>query len=252
MTRVLDGKRAVITGAGTGLGAATARLFASEGATLTLVGRREAKLRETAAAVEAVGGEARVVPGDVAVEATADRAVEASDGVDILVNNAGIHLHPYLVHEHPVDEWDAFMAVDLRGPFLLTRAAVPSMLQRGGGSIINISSMVALVGFKYGAAYAAAKAGLVALTRTTAVDYGDHAIRANCICPGGMEPVERADLDDTAYAKIYESVAVAGGAALDRIAQVDEVAQLLLFLAGPHSASMTGAVIPFDAGFTAK
>jgi NAD(P)-dependent dehydrogenase (short-subunit alcohol dehydrogenase family) len=252
VTGVLDGKGAIITGAGTGLGAATARAFAAEGATVTLVGRREEKLRETAASVETIGGKAIVVPGDVAVEETAERAVTASDGVDVLVNNAGIHAHPYLVHETPTDEWDAFMAIDLRGPFLFTRAALPSMMARGGGSVINVSSMVALVGFKYGAAYSAAKAGLIALTRTTAIEYGDKGIRANCVCPGAMEPVEHADLDDAGYAKMGEAVAAAGGLPIARFAQVDEVAQLLVFLAGPNSVSMTGSIIPFDGGFTAK
>ncbi|MBW8826538.1 MAG: SDR family NAD(P)-dependent oxidoreductase, partial [Acidobacteria bacterium] len=127
---VLDGKRAVITGAGTGLGAATALAFAAEGAVVTLVGRREEKLRETANAVAVIGGTAIVVAGDVALETTATAAMEASDGVDVLVNNAGIHSHPFLVHEFPVDEWDAFMAIDLKGPFLFTRAAVPSMIER--------------------------------------------------------------------------------------------------------------------------
>jgi NAD(P)-dependent dehydrogenase (short-subunit alcohol dehydrogenase family) len=252
MTGVLDGKRAIITGAGTGLGAATARAFAAEGAEVTLIGRREDKLRETAASVEAIGGKAIVVPGDVAEEETAERAVSASDGVDVLVNNAGIHSHPFLVHETPTDEWDSFMAIDLRGPFLFTRAALPPMMAGGGGSIINISSMVGLVGFKYSAAYSAAKAGLIALTRTTAVDYGDKAIRANCVCPGAMEPVEHADLDEAAYNKLSQAYAAAGGTPISRFAQVDEVAQFLLFLAGPNSASMTGATIPFDGGFTVK
>jgi NAD(P)-dependent dehydrogenase (short-subunit alcohol dehydrogenase family) len=252
MPGTLDGKRAIITGAGTGLGAATARALAAQGAVVTLVGRREHKLRETAQAVEAIGGEAIVVLGDVALDDTAERAVAASGGVDVLVNNAGIHAHPYLVHETPLAEWDAFIAIDLRGPFLFTRAAVPSMIERGGGSIINISSMCGLIGFKYACAYGAAKAGLQSLTQTTAVEYGDKAIRANCICPGGMEPVERADLDEAAYAKLFDAVTTGGGMPLKRVAHVDEVAQFVLFLAGPNSASMTGAIIPFDGGFTAK
>ena len=100
--------------------------------------------------------------------------------------------------------------------------------------------MLGLVGFKYGAAYSAAKAGLIALTRTTAVEYADEAIRANCVCPGGMEPVEHADLDAAGHAKLREAAAAAGGVPLHRVAHVAEVAQLLLFLAGPNAASMTG------------
>jgi NAD(P)-dependent dehydrogenase (short-subunit alcohol dehydrogenase family) len=251
----LDGKVAIITGAGTGLGAACARRFAREGADLVLVGRRAQKLEETAASVAGGTGRVALVAGDVSTPSTASDAVEAArdhfGGVDILVNNAGIHAHPLLVHETPVEEFDEFIAVDLRGPFLFTRAAVPSMIERRGGAIVNISSMVGMVGFKYGCAYSAAKGGLDALTRTTAADYGEHGIRANGIAPGGMEPVERGNLVPEDYARLIESVQRAGGTLIDRIAHVDEVAELVLFLCGPSSLSLTGAVIPFDGGYTA-
>jgi NAD(P)-dependent dehydrogenase (short-subunit alcohol dehydrogenase family) len=125
------------------------------------------------------------------------------------------------------------------------------MLERGGGSIINISSMLALIGFRYSVSYSAAKGGLVALTRSTAADYGDKGIRANCICPGGMEPVERGNLEPEDYVRLHEAVKLSGGALINRIAHVDEVAAFVLFLAGPLSLSFTGAVIPFDAGVTA-
>ena len=125
------------------------------------------------------------------------------------------------------------------------------MLERGGGAIVNISSMVALVGFKYSWSYASAKGGLISLTRATAADYGGHGIRCYCICPGGMEPVERGNLEQHDYVRLYEAVAAAGGSLVDRVAHVDEVAELVLLLAGPAGRSMTGAVIPFDAGFTA-
>jgi NAD(P)-dependent dehydrogenase (short-subunit alcohol dehydrogenase family) len=251
----LEGKTAVITGAGTGLGAACARAFAAEGADVVLVGRRAEKLQETVRVVRDCPGRAVVVVGDVALEPTAADAVAVATrtfgGVDLLVNNAGIHAHPLLVHETPPEEFDEFFAVDLRGPFLLTRAAVPSMLERGGGAIVNISSMVALVGFRYSCSYAAAKGGLISLTRVTAADYGDHGIRANCICPGGMEPVERGNLVPDDYIRLREAVATAGGSLLGRVAHVDEVAAMVLFLCGPLSLSLTGAVIPFDGGFTA-
>jgi len=251
----LDGKVAIVTGAGTGLGASCAVAFARQGADVVLVGRRAAKLRETAGRLAELAGRSAIVVGDVALESTAVEAVDAATrefgGVDVLVNNAGIHAHPLLVHETPPREFDEFVAVDLRGPFLFTRAAVPSMLERDGGSVVNISSMVALVGFKYSCSYAAAKGGLISLTRATAADYGDHGVRANCICPGGMEPVERGNLVPEDYTRLYEAVAMAGGSLLGRTAHVDEVAALVLFLAGPMSLSLTGAVIPFDGGFTA-
>jgi NAD(P)-dependent dehydrogenase (short-subunit alcohol dehydrogenase family) len=248
----LDGKVAVVTGAGTGLGAASARALSAAGAALVLVGRRRDKLDETAGTL---AGPSVVVAGDVGDDDTAPSVVgEATrrfGGVDILVNNAGIHAHPLLVHETPLVEWDDFVRVDLRGPFLFTRSAVPSMLGRGGGAVVNISSMVALVGFRYSSAYAAAKGGLIALTRATAADYGEASIRANCICPGGMEPVERGNLEPRDYERLKQAVRDAGGALIDRVAHVDEVAEMVLFLSGPSSRSLTGTVIPFDAGFTA-
>jgi NAD(P)-dependent dehydrogenase (short-subunit alcohol dehydrogenase family) len=252
----LDGKVAVITGAGTGLGAATATTFAREGAAVTLVGRRQEKLEEVAAVIETHGGRALVVPGDVAKPETAIRAaeesIEAFGGVDILINNAGLHAAPYPLHETPLDEWDSFLAVDLTGPFLFTRAVLPSMMERRDGAIVNIGSMVALVGFKGSAAYAAAKGGLVSMTRTTAVDYANYGIRANCVCPGGMEPVEYGNLTDEQLAKLHEAVRLSGGPLLNRLANVGEVAQFLLVLVGPNGSALTGAVIPFDGGFTAK
>ncbi|BBZ70653.1 SDR family NAD(P)-dependent oxidoreductase [Mycobacterium paraseoulense] len=130
----LDGKVAVITGAGTGLGAATATLFAREGAAVTLVGRRAEKLEEVAGVIEVNGGRVLVVAGDVAKPDTANRAaaqsIQAFGGVDILINNAGLHAAPHPLHETPLDEWDSFLAVDLTGPFLFTRAVLPSMMQR--------------------------------------------------------------------------------------------------------------------------
>jgi NAD(P)-dependent dehydrogenase (short-subunit alcohol dehydrogenase family) len=249
------GKGVVITGAGTGLGASCAVAFARRGAGVVLVGRRADKLEQTARAVGEVGGKAEVVAGDVALEATATaaavRCVDAFGGVDVLVNNAGIHAHPLLVHETPVAEFDEFLAVDLRGPFLFTRAVVPSMIERGGGAILNVSSMVALVGFKYGAAYSAAKGGLISLTRTTAVDYAAHGIRVNCICPGGMEPVERGNLVPGDYDRLYEAVAGAGGALITSPCHVDDMAEFVVFLCGPHVPTLTGAVIPVDGGFSA-
>ena len=220
-----------------------------------LVGRRADKLKETASSIDGLAGDAIVHPGDVSDEATAagavDAAVQEFGGVDILVNNAGIHARPFLVHETSTQQFDEFYAVDLKGPFLFTRSAVPSMLERGGGAIVNISSMVALVGFMYSCSYAAAKGGLISMTRATAADYGASGIRANCICPGGMEPVERSNLLPGDYEKLLQAVQKGGGNLIDRTAHVDEVAELVLYLSGPSALSLSGAVIPFDAGFTA-
>jgi NAD(P)-dependent dehydrogenase (short-subunit alcohol dehydrogenase family) len=247
---------ALVTGAGTGLGAATAVAFAAEGTDVVLVGRREPLLLQTAGLVETAGAKAVVVAGDVSEESTAERAVAVAQtsfgGVDVLVNNAGIHAHPALLHECSVEEFDRFQAVDLRGPFLFTRAAVPSMIERGGGAVLNVASMVGLVGFKYASAYVTAKAGLIGLTRATAVDYGDQNIRANCICPGGMAPVEQRDISATEMPLLLEAVQLGGGMLLPQpVCHVDDMAALIAFLCGPRCPTMTGAVIPVDAGFTA-
>jgi NAD(P)-dependent dehydrogenase (short-subunit alcohol dehydrogenase family) len=251
----LDGLVAIVTGAGTGLGAATAAVFAREGANVTLVGRRREKLDDVAAPIAADGGRALVVDGDVADPETATRVVDATvrefGGIDVLLNNAGIHATPYLLHETPMEEWDSFLAVDLTGPFLFAKACLPSMMERGGGSIVNIASMVALVGYRGCTSYAAAKGGLIAMTRTIAVEYAPYGIRANCVCPGGMEPVERGNLTPEHMDALREAALLGGGSLLGT-ADVADVAEFLALLAGAHTRALTGAVIPFDGGFTAK
>lgn len=247
---------ALVTGAGTGLGAATAVAFAREGTDVVLVGRREELLYATAQQVKDAGARAVVVAGDVSEESTAERAVAAAaeefGGVDVLVNNAGIHAHPVLLHESSVEEFDRFLAVDLRGPYLFTRAVLPSMIERGGGAVLNVSSMVGLVGFKYSSAYTTAKAGLIGLTRATAVDYGEKNIRANCICPGGMAPVEQRDISATEMPLLLEAVGLGGGMLLPQATcHVDDMAAFVVFLCGPRTPTLTGAIIPVDAGFTA-
>lgn len=250
-------KVAIVTGAGTGLGAATTLMLARAGADVVTVGRRAEKLEQVAATARASGapGSVAVVPGDVADPETAVRAcavaVDRFGGLDVLVNNAGLHSKPFLVHETPVQLYREFLDVDLLGPFLFTRAAIPHLLDRGGGAIVNIASMVALVGFKYSASYSSAKGGLVSLTKATAADYGASHIRANCICPGGMQPVEYGNLEESDRVLLNDAVTSAGGSLIPRVAHVDEVAELVLFLSGPASGSLTGAVIPFDSGFTA-
>jgi Dehydrogenases with different specificities (related to short-chain alcohol dehydrogenases) len=220
------------------------------------VGRRAEKLAEVESAIAASGGRALSVPGDVSDPETAERVAaqtgERFGGVDILVNNAGIHATPTCCTRHPCRNGRSSWPVDLTGPFLMARALLPSMMERRDGAVINIGSMVALVGFRGSTAYAAAKGGLVSMTRTIAVDYAEYGIRSNCVCPGGMEPVEYGNLTEAQLAELMQAVALAGGPLINRRAHVDEVANLLLFLAGPSGRSLSGAVIPFDGGFTAK
>lgn len=248
----LQGRIAIVTGAGSGLGAATARVLAAAGATVVLTGRRPDRLEATAAAIQALGGQAVTAPGDVGDPRAADVATSAAanlGGLDILVNNAGIHAHPRMTADIPVGEFDEYLRIDLRGPFLMMRAALPQMLERGGGAIVNVSSIAGIIGLKYTSAYAAAKGGLVAMTRTAAIDYADRGIRVNCICPAGMEPTDPRQKSEEAQRMMDESY---GGSPIGCRAQVDEVAELIRFLVGASAAPITGAVIPVDGGYTAR
>jgi len=250
---LLKGKVAIITGGGTGLGAAMAKLFAAEGAKVAVTGRRPAPLEETAAAIHAGGGEALALPGDVSdpddVQAAVDGAVAAFGAIDILVNNAGLHSKPFLTHETPIEWFDNFQAVNLRGPFLMIRAAVPHMLGCDYPAILNISSMVGVSGFKYCASYGAAKAGLQHLTKVVALDYADRNLRANCIAPGGMDGTETERLESLDLTLLRESIRPSP---LGWLPHVDQMAQLALFLVGPHSRHITGAIFSADGGSTAR
>lgn len=252
---LLQGKVAVVTGGGSGLGAATAKVLARNGATVVISGRRLDALEAQAAHIRAANGVAVPVQSDVSkpeqVRALVEGAIETYGGIDILVNNAGRHGQFIIAHEVALEDFDDIIATNLRGPFLMAQAAIPSMLARGGGAIVNISSMAGIVGLKYCVSYSAAKAGLVNMTRTLALDYGDKGIRVNCICPGGMGPTESHDrIPPEELARAFE--ATRPGSPIATPAHVDDVAELVLFLVGPHGIAMTGAVIPFDGGYTAR
>jgi NAD(P)-dependent dehydrogenase (short-subunit alcohol dehydrogenase family) len=249
------GQVAIVTGAGTGLGAATARLFAQAGATVALTGRRRDKLEATARTIESEGGRAIVLPCDMAraddVGAMVDEAARRGGGLDILINNAGRHAQFLPTAEVTLADFDDYFAINLRGPFVATQAALPHLLARGGGAIVNIASMAGLVGLKYATAYCAMKGGLIQLTRAVAVEVADRNIRVNCVCPGGMEPTEsRRHMSPEELARVGE--AIQGGSPAGRPADVFAVARFVLTLADPAMGGLTGAIIPFDGGYTAR
>ncbi len=251
---LLEGKVAIVTGGGTGLGARTAELFAREGAKVAIVGRRARPLEETASTIRAEGGHALVYPGDLSLEETVEGLVERTarefGGVDILVNNAGKHSKPHLAHETPIQLFDSFIAINLRAPFMLIRAAVPHMLRRGGGAIVNISSIAGAAGIKYSAAYCTAKGGLVHMTKTIALDYADKGITVNCICPGGMGGTEnREEMTPDDLTLMAEAIP---RPPLGWSPEAAEMAHTVLFLAGPHARHITGAVLNADGGYTAR
>src|SRR5437879_3140069 len=186
----LSGKVALITGGGTGIGRAIALAFAQEGASVTVAGRRLEKLREVISEVQKQGGAGLAMECDVSRAKDVDRAVKGTverfGRLNVLVNNAGT-LHVSTVEGISEEEWDWVMAVNVKGPFLMSRAALPEFRKCAGGAIVNIGSVLGLVAMKDRAAYCASKGGVTMLTKAMAIDHGDENIRVNCICPSIVE-----------------------------------------------------------------
>jgi meso-butanediol dehydrogenase / (S,S)-butanediol dehydrogenase / diacetyl reductase len=247
----LDGKVALISGGGTGIGAATARLFASEGASVVVTGRRPEPIEAVAAEVKglAVAGDTTDPPH--ATEAVA-AAVATFGGLDVLVANAGIGFGGS-VGDVTDDHWRRTLDVNLTGPMVLTRAAVPAMLERGGGSVVLVASVNGLVGTTDSAAYGTSKAGLLGLARSIAVDYGPRGIRANALCPGWVvTPMADEEMDELGAAmgigrqEAYDLATT--DVPLRRPATAEEIASCCLFLASDESSIVTGAVLVADGG----
>ncbi|MGH9275893.1 MAG: SDR family NAD(P)-dependent oxidoreductase [Acidimicrobiales bacterium] len=250
----LDGKVAVITGGASGQGRAAALRLSSVGARVVLADVDDAGAAETAKLVEEGGGEALALHTDVSRrednEAMVDAAVERWGRLDVLYNNAAVQMSGRLL-ECTDDEWDLTMATNLDAIFWSCRAAIPRMLEGGGGSIINTASVLGLVGSAGYCAYGAAKAGLVALTRQIAVEYGP-AIRANVIAPGSIDtPRFRKVAEDMGMERESFLEMLHKNIPLHRLGSADDVAGIALFLASEQSAYTTGAVIPADGGLAA-
>ncbi|CAN5690090.1 SDR family oxidoreductase [soil metagenome] len=249
----LKGKVALITGGGTGIGEAAARLCAAQGAAVVITGRRKEVLERVVAEITAAEGRALAVAGSVTAEEHVRSAVEQTVGafgrLDILVNNAarsGDGLGARL-HETTDETWDESIAINLGGVFRFTRAAIRHLLD-GGGSIVNISSIAGIVGVPSMAAYCATKGGLIAFSRAVAVEYGKEKIRCNCICPGLVDtPRTAAVINDPQLSAFFLP-----GYPIGRFGTPEDVANLIVYLASDEASWVTGGVFTIDGGFTAQ
>jgi 2-deoxy-D-gluconate 3-dehydrogenase len=249
----VDGKIALVTGTGSGLGRAIAIGLAHAGAdvALTELPGREAAARETALEIEKVGRRALVVPLDVLqfpmIQQAVDQTLARFDRIDILVNNAGINV-PQLATDVTEEAWDQVLDVNLKGVFFTTQAvATKSMIPRGGGKIVNMTSQMGVVGFTYRAAYCSAKAGVVNLTRVLAWEWARHAINVNAIGPTFVDtPLTRPMFEDASF---YNDVL--SRIPLGRLGQPEDIVGAAVFLSSPASDMVTGHTLLVDGGWTA-
>ena len=254
MTR-LAGKVALITGGGTGIGRAIALAFAREGARVAVAGRTLEKLREVASEITGRGGEALAITCDVARAADAEGAVkqvvERFGPLNTLVNNAGT-LNAATIEGITEEEWDRVMNINLKGPFLMSRAALPAFRKARGGAIVNIGSILGLVAMKDRAAYCASKGAVTMLTKAMAVDHAHEHIRVNCICPSIVETeLVKGLFAAGAQGQALKAARIAS-IPLGRMGQPADVAELAVFLASEESSWLTGAAIPLDGGLSAS
>ncbi len=244
----VTGKTAIVTGAGTGIGRATAELLGARGARVVAAGLQPERLRETVAAVTEAGGEAVAVDADLsdprAIEAVAARAQEAFGGTDVLVNNAAIYpLGPW--HEVDAAQWDAVFATNVRGYFLMAKAVRGQMVARGGGSIVNLASVTFFWGEQLLLAYVASKGAVVGFTRALAREAGPEGIRVNAVAPGAF-PTAATEIhadQDALWRGVLEAQSI------KRRGEVEDVARAIAFFAGDDSGFVSGQTLLVDGGW---
>jgi NAD(P)-dependent dehydrogenase (short-subunit alcohol dehydrogenase family) len=243
-----NGKVAFITGAGSGIGRATAVAFAAEGARVAILDRSAEALRDTEAAVRKVGGEVLTIACDVAepeqVEAAVARTVEAFGRLDIAFNNAGVENKASPVAEIELDEWDRILDINLRGTFVCMKHELAQMVRQGSGVVINTSSGAGIRGVAGGAAYAASKHAIIGLTKSAALDYAKSNIRVNAVLPGNIETpmMDRFTGGDIQKAIDLEPVG--------RLGKPEEIADAVLWMSADLGAFVTGASISVDGGWS--
>jgi len=251
----LEGRVALITGGNSGIGRATALLFAQEGARVVIAARDEGRGQETVKAITANGGQAVFIPCDVRrapdCQKAVQKTVEAFGHLHILFNNAGLIYRARTVLETSEEEWDWTMDTNVRGAFLMSKYAIPEMIKAGGGVIINNASYFGLVGGRGVAAYCASKGALVLLTKAMALDHAHQNIRVNCLCPGSVDtPMLRREMEEMGGEAVVRS-AFEAKHPLSRICTPEEVARAALYLASDDAAFVTGTAMVIDGGLTA-
>jgi len=251
----LDGKVAVITGGGYGIGAAIGHLFAHEGARVALMGRDGLRGEETCKCIRKDGGDCRFYVADVSkadqVAAAAARILKDYPVVDILVNNAGIW-RPGRVIDLDEETWDSVIDTNLKGIFLVSRHFLPGMMERRRGVVINMASVAGLVGAADASCYAASKGGIVNLSRSMALDFAPFNVRVNCLCPGMTDTAQgdtvvahyKPDGNPTEEKRHWQPLAHVG--------TPDDVAKAALYLASDDAEFMTGSMLVIDGGLTAQ
>lgn len=248
----LENMKCVVTGGASGIGAATVRRFVSEGADVCILDRDLVSAERLASEC---GGETFALELDVrqetAVRRAAERVLSRWSVIDVLVNNAGSELNK-TYDETTMDEWDRVLDTDLKGPWLLCKYFVPSMVEHGAGSVINVSSLNGLVGFPLSTAYGSAKGGLVVFTKDMAIELATSGVRINCVCPGVIQTPMMERWTDLMPDKEEAKAMLRGVMPVGRMGTAEEVAGAILFFASEDSSLCQGAVLSVDGGFTAQ
>jgi NAD(P)-dependent dehydrogenase (short-subunit alcohol dehydrogenase family) len=250
----LKDRIALITGGTSGIGEATALLFAAEGASVVITGRNAPRGATVVEKIKQNGGKAIFIRADVSVSDDCRRAVDetvrAFGRLDILFNNAGV-FYPQTAIECSEREWDEQIDVNLKGTFLMSKFALAAMIAQKSGVIVNNSSGWGIVGGDHAVAYCASKGGVVLMTKAMAIDHGAQGIRVNCVCPGDVEtPMLPADAKMRGL-KWEDYIAGCANRPLGRVGTVEEIAKVVLFLASDDSSFMTGTALVVDGGGTA-
>jgi NAD(P)-dependent dehydrogenase (short-subunit alcohol dehydrogenase family) len=250
---VMKDKVAVVTGAASGIGLATIRRLAAEGA--TVVGADVADTSEAIRDLARTGVPARFIQADVAnasqVEILVSETLTSFGRLDVLVNNAGVGL-PKKITDTSEADWDRLLDVNLKGVFLCAKAAIPVMQRQGGGVIVNVASELGLVGGSEIAAYCASKGGVVQLTKALAIDHAGDNIRVNCVCPGPVETPLLQSIIEGSSSPDGERRSIIQKTLLKRLGRPEEIANVILFLASDESSYMTGSIVVVDGGSTAQ